>query len=297
MESRSGADRDSFFTNKMKEKLSVSIQGYQGCFHQIAAEHYFGKENIRIDECKTFREVVQRVEKGESDYGIMAIENSIAGSILANYNLLQNPRLTISGEIFLHIRQHLLVNKGAAAQTIDSIKSHPMAIAQCMNYIDSLERNITLIESDDTALSARELSESGSLTQAVIASSRAAELYGLEIACEDIHTVKNNCTRFLIIEKSDKVILPESSDKASLYFKISNERGTLLRALKTFEHLNINMTKLQSYPIAEDLFRYLFHVDIHFEKLDDLRECMRELRQETEDFCICGIYKTGTMIK
>lgn len=279
-----------------KSRIKVAIQGYYGCFHQIAAESYFD-ESIEICEKRTFKDVVKSVENNSVDVGIMAIENSIAGSILQNYNLLQDPYLTISGEIYLHIRQHLMVNKGVKIEDIKQIKSHPIAILQCMNYIESLGGDIELVESDDTALSAKQLKESGLDFQAVIASETAAKLYNMEIIKEDIHTVKNNYTRFLIIERSDRVITPKNADKASLYFKVNDEKGALLRVLNTFDKYNINMTKLQSYPIITDPFKYLFHVDIIFNNSDEFRDSIKELREEVEDFCICGVYKKGETIE
>ncbi|MEG2493175.1 MAG: prephenate dehydratase [Rikenellaceae bacterium] len=274
--------------------MKISIQGYEGSFHQIAAEKYFGGE-IEIVPCATFREVTLAVENGSVNAGIMAIENSIAGSILPNYALLQNPSLTVTGEVYLSIEQNLLGVKGASIADIKEVESHPMALLQCLNFLEDNIKGVRMVESADTALSAKDVALRGDKSVAAIASRRAAELFGLEILAPNINTVKVNYTRFLVIEQSDKVILHTNANKASLYFKVSHERGTLLEALSVFEDKNINMSKLQSYPIPTDPFRYLFHVDVEFEGLERFRECVDELRSHTEDFCICGIYVSNIL--
>ena len=158
-----------------------------------------------------------------------------------------------------------------------------------------MNRKIKIVESEDTALSARRVAEGSSRTTAAIAGDLAAKLFGLDIVAPNINTVKNNYTRFLILEKSDKVIPPANADKASLYFKVSHEHGALLTGLQSFSKKNINMTKLQSYPIPEDPFRYLFHVDVTFRTLEDFREAVEELRRHSEDFCICGVYRSAKL--
>ncbi|MEG2282532.1 MAG: prephenate dehydratase domain-containing protein, partial [Rikenellaceae bacterium] len=183
--------------------MKISIQGYEGSFHQIAAEKYFGGE-IEIVPCATFREVTLAVEKGSVNAGIMAIENSIAGSILPNYALLQNPSLTVTGEVYLSIEQNLLGVKGASIADIKEVESHPMALLQCLNFLEDNIKGVRMVESADTALSAKDVALRGDKSVAAIASRRAAELFGLEILAPNINTVKVNYTRFLVIEQSDK---------------------------------------------------------------------------------------------
>lgn len=274
--------------------MKISIQGYEGSFHQTAAEKYFGTD-IEIVPCATFREVTAAVEKGTVNAGVMAIENSIAGSILPNYALLQNSSLSVTGEVCLSIEQNLLGVKGASLKDIKEVESHPMALLQCLDFLEDKVKGARLVESADTALSAKAVAERGDKSVAAIASARAAELFGLDILAANINTVKANYTRFLIIEQSDKVVMRTDANKASLYFKVSHEKGALLEALNVFERMNINMSKLQSYPIPTDPFRYLFHVDVEFGDLECFRNGIEELKRHTEDFCICGIYVNNSL--
>lgn len=283
-------DWDFFFFEKMK----ISIQGYEGSFHHAVSESYFGK-SAEIAPCDTFREVIRLVESGEVNAGIMAIENSIAGSIMPNYSLLQNSSLTISGERYLSIEQNIVGLKGTILSEVKEIESHPMAILQCLDFIQSDMPQARVVESEDTALSARNVAERGDKSIVAIASKCAAELYGLEVLACNVNTVKNNYTRFLIIEKSDKVIVSSEANKASLYFKTSHRKGSLVEALKVFEVTDINMSKLQSCPIPTDPFNYLFHVDVEFNGMEVFRACVEELKRHTDDFCICGIYKKGEL--
>lgn len=273
-------------------RKKVSIQGFQGCFHQIAAHQYFS-ENIDIIPCSTFREVTSKIVSGEADAGVIAIENSIAGSILPNYSLLQNYSLRISGEIYLLIRQNMMVMPGVSIDDVQEIHSHPMAILQCLEYIESLGRKFKLIETNDTALSAKLIADNKITNAAAIAGTLAADLFGLDIIAPDIHTVKNNFTRFLILERGDKSMPVLEADKSSVYFKLRHEKGSLLSVLRCFEEYDINMTKLQSYPIPTDPFSYLFHVDLEFKCYNDYLLAIDRARAITDDLSICGIYKHG----
>ncbi|MDE6482235.1 MAG: prephenate dehydratase [Rikenellaceae bacterium] len=276
--------------------MKVSIQGYEGCFHQLAAWHFFGSD-VEVLPCATFGDVVRSVETGDVAAGVMAIENSIAGSIMPNYRLLQKGSLKIVGEVLLHIRQHLMALPGVAIDSVEEVRSHPMALLQCMDFLEREDhRRFRLVEAEDTALSARRLMETGSRNAAAIAGSLAAELFGLEIIAPDIHTVKNNYTRFLILRRADEVRVEEGADKASLYFSVPHEHGSLVSVLRCFDGLGINMTKLQSYPIPSDPFRYLFHVDVEFERMDCFETAMEAVRGVTDRLCVCGVYKRGVFV-
>lgn len=272
----------------------VAIQGYRGSFHHIVAEAIEGGE-VEILACDTFREVAQAVEQRRVDYGIMAIENSIAGSILPNYNILQNCNVHITGEAYLRIRQNLMVNRGVRLEDIREVESHQMALLQCTDYLDA--HHWQLIESTDTALSAEQLQASGSRTKAVIASSLAAELFNLDIIAPDIHTTRDNYTRFLRLdycERAKSEPTPcEGSGKASLYFKINNTSGSLYETLGCFEGLNLNMTKLQSYPIPTEPWHYLFHTDMEFEEGKNFSQAIERLRERDVEVHIYGIYQKG----
>ncbi len=272
----------------------VAIQGYRGSFHHIVAEGIEG-EVVEILACDTFREVAYAVEQCRVDYGIMAIENSIAGSILPNYNILQSCNVHITGESYLRIRQNLMVNRGVALEDIREVESHQMALLQCTDYLD--KHHWQLIESADTALSAAQLQASGSRTKAVIASSLAAQLFNLDIVAPDIHTISDNYTRFLRLEYCDRTRTePMPSDgggKASLYFKIDNTSGSLYDTLGCFEGLNLNMTKLQSYPIPTEPWHYMFHTDMEFCSGADFTKAVERLRSRGVEVHIYGIYQKG----
>lgn len=275
--------------------MKVAIQGYEGCFHQMAAYDYYGKD-IEIISCDSFRQVAKMVESKQCDAGVMAIENSIAGSIMPNYNLLQSGLLKIEGEVHLHIEQNLLAVKGASIDDIKEIHSHPMAILQCIDYIEGLERDFKIVEANDTASAAKMVSENGDPAIAAIASSLAGELYSLDNIAPDIHTVRNNYTRFLMLVHSDNYTENPEANKASLYFKLSHKRHSLLNALKCLELYEINMSKLQSYPIPEDPFCYLFHTDIEFNSYSDYQSVISLIERQTEELVVCGAYKIGKFI-
>ena len=274
----------------------VAIQGYAGSFHHIAAQQYEGSA-VEILPCDTFRAVARAVERGEVDYGVMAIENSIAGSILPNYNILQRCNVRVTGEIYLQIRQNLMVNRGVKLEDIREVESHQMALLQCADYLDA--HNWRLVETADTALSAAELQRCGSRTTAAVAGALAAELFDLDIIAADIHTNRNNYTRFLILERCDREQFEPTAEsiegnKASLYMKIPDTSGSLYSALGVLEGLDINMSKLQSYPIADQPFNYMFHVDMEFGNIVALRTALERMRVKGVEVHVYGVYNKNT---
>ncbi|MCD8186062.1 MAG: prephenate dehydratase, partial [Rikenellaceae bacterium] len=242
--------------------------------------------------CATFRELAVLVENQEADLAVMAIENSIAGSILSNYNILQRGTLKIVGEAYLHIKQQLMANPGVRLEDIREVHSHPMALQQCADYLD--QHRWRLVETEDTALSAKHLAEAGSRNAAAIAGTLAARLYGMEILAEDIHTIKNNHTRFLILTPKESEIVAHDADKASVYFKTDHRQGSLLRVLKAMENSDINMTKLQSYPIPSEPWHYMFHVDMEFGNVESFIRTLEAMRAESAEMQVYGIYKKGS---
>ena len=263
----------------------IAIQGYDGCFHQIVAFEYFGRD-VQTLPCDTFRQVAQMVRSGEADYGVMAIENSIAGSIIANYSILQDANLQVAGEYYLPIEQNLMVLPDVELEDITEVESHPMALLQCVEYLDS--HSWRLIETEDTALSARHVAEKGLRHTAAIASSLAAEMFGLKIIAPAINTVKNNYTHFMILKRYDHSFPPDA-DKASLYFRTPHKQGALLKALLTLE--GVNLSKLQSYPVPSQPWHYSFHVDMEFECMDDYISALNRLQGETTELHVYGVYK------
>ena len=273
------------------ETGAVSIQGYEGSFHQVAAQQFFGK-NIRVIPCATFREVVKIAgSKKESDGGVMAIENSIAGSILPNYNLLQKSNLQVVGEIFLHIRQNLLVNSGVKLQDIKEVHSHPMAIQQCLEFLDKYDWK--LVETEDTALSAKLLHQHRNRHTAAIASRLAAELFQLEVVAPNIHTLKNNYTRFLILKRESDPATIHDANKASVNFHTDHSRGSLAKVLTRIAEGGINLSKLQSFPIPGSDWKYSFHADMEFDSLEQFKEVIQAIKPLTAELKIYGVYKKG----
>ena len=272
-------------------KAGIAIQGYEGSFHQVAARLFFGK-TVEVIPCDTFPEVVKlAADQRSSSGGIMAIENSIAGSILPNYNLLQKSSLRITGEIYLQIRQNLLVNPGVRLEDIREVHSHTMAIQQCYGFLD--QYNWKHVETDDTALSEKLLHQHKSRHTAAIASKLAAELYGLEIIAPNIHTLKNNYTRFLVVQPGEHKEIIEKADKASVNFHTDHSRGSLAKVLTRIADGGINLSKLQSFPIPGSEFNYSFHADMEFDSVEQFDKVMKLIKPLTEHLKVYGTYKRG----
>jgi len=272
----------------------VSIQGYEGSFHQVAAQQFFGKDVIVIP-CATFAEVVKIAgNKKESDGGVMAIENSIAGSILPNYNLLKKSNLVVAGEIYLQIKQNLLVNPGVKLADIREVHSHPMAIQQCLEYLDNY--NWKLVETEDTALSAKHIHQHRSKHIAAIASKLAADLFELEVIAPNIHTMQNNYTRFLVLQPQEVAKAVEGANKASVNFHTDHSRGSLARVLTRIADGGINLSKLQSFPIPGSDWLYSFHADMEFDTIDQFNEVIEKMKPITAELKIYGVYKNGKTI-
>jgi prephenate dehydratase len=276
-------------------KTRVSIQGYEGSFHQVAARHFFG-EDVEVITCATFREVIRVAsDRKESEGGVMAIENSIAGSILPNYNLLQKSELRVIGEIYLQIGQQLLVNPGVSLEDIREVHSHPMALLQCIDFLEK-HPSWKLVETEDTALSAKQLHQHRGKHTAAIASELAARLFGLDILAPDIQTMKNNYTRFLILQRADVAREVPEPDKASVNFHTDHSRGSLARVLTTIADGGINLSKLQSMPIPGSDWEYSFHADMEFEGLEQFQRVVDGIRPITAELKILGTYKKGRTV-
>ena len=269
----------------------VAIQGYPGCFHQEAAQVFLGK-NVTVLPCATFRELIQVAESQKQSAGaVMAIENSIAGSILPNYNLLQKSKLRIVGEIYLQIRQNLMVNPEVALEDIREVHSHHMALLQCAEYLD--KHNWKLVETEDTALSAKHVHQHHSKHTAAVASRAAAELYGLKVITPDIHTLKNNYTRFLVLRREKEAEAVQGADKSSLYFETDHSKGSLARVLTRIAEEGINLSKLQSFPIPGSQWKYFFHADLEFDTPEQFERVLKGIKEHTQELKVYGIYKRG----
>ena len=269
----------------------VSIQGYEGSFHQVAAQQFFGKDT-EVVPCATFKDVIKvALNKKESDGGVMAIENSIAGSILANYNLLQKSNLRIIGEIYLTIKQNLLVNPGVKLEDIREVHSHTMALQQCYDFLDKYKWK--LVETEDTALSAKHIHQHKSKHIAAIASKLAADLFNLEVIAPGIQTMKNNYTRFLMLQRQDIAQPVVEANKASVNFHTDHSRGSLAKVLTKIAEGGINLSKLQSFPIPGSDFKYSFHADMEFESIGQFNGVIDQIKPLTEEVKIYGVYKRG----
>ncbi|MCE1189944.1 MAG: chorismate mutase [Ignavibacteria bacterium] len=272
----------------------IAIQGYEGSFHQEAAQHYFGKD-ISVVPCATFKETFAAGNnKRVADASIVAIENSIAGSILPNYNLLQKSGMIVTGEIYLQIRQQLMVMPETEVAHIREVHSHPMALLQCTAYLE--KHGWKLVESDDTALSAKLLKQHHNKHAAAIASKVAAELYGLKIIARNIHTLKNNHTRFLILQPLKQLVIPQDANKASLYFETEHKIGSLATILSIIADGGVNLTKLQSFPIPGSDWKYFFHVDMEFNSIEDYRQVISKIEKLTKELTVYGVYRKGLTI-
>jgi prephenate dehydratase len=272
-----------------KRKLKVAIQGIATSFHEVAAQTYFG-DSIESVECLSFHALCESLKKGESDFAVMAIENSIAGSILPNYFLLQEYHFTIIGEVYLPIHMHLLVLPGVTLNDIQCIESHPMAIRQCNDFLFRL-RNVEIRESDDTAVSARKVKENKLTNTAAIANEHAAKKFGLQILEKRIETNKKNFTRFLILAKGRQTA--HDSNKASLCFEVANEVGSLAEALMTLKNNLINLTKIQSIPIVGKPSEYSIHIDVEWKKRKNYDTAIQEILRQVRNLNVLGEYKSA----
>lgn len=271
----------------MKDR--VAIQGIEGSFHHQVAREYFGA-SVQVEECMSFQAVVNSLLNASSEEGIMAIENSIAGSILPNYALIDENNLQITGEYYIPIAMHLMAVPGQKMEDIKKVYSHPMALLQCKEFFKGYPL-IKLIEDVDTASVAKRISEKGSKSSAAVASKVAADLFNLEILAAGIQTEKSNTTRFLILSSEEKQTMEPTANKASLKFVMENRQGSLLSILTILKDYNLDMTKIQSVPVIDMPWKYAFFIDVIFENQDQFTNAIRILEVMTEQLKVLGTYK------
>lgn len=272
--------------------MKISIQGDRGSFHEVAARQYFGNA-IDILPCATFDMTISAVRENLANCAMMAVENSRSGSLPYNYTLIRESGLRVVGEHNLRIKQNLMAMPGQSISSIREIHSHPVAIAQCMKYLNQL-RGVKFIETDDTAGSARWISENRREGIAAIASNSAASIYNLDILAEGIETYPHNFTRFLVC--SENLSPGPVPDKASVCFSLGHEPGSLARLLVMLAERNINLTRIQSIPKMSENWQYLFYMDIEFNNDTSTEELFLMLEKETEDLEILGIYTKNETI-
>ena len=275
----------------VKKKTRVAIQGIATSFHEVAAMQYFGAA-IDTVECLSFHALCEALNNNQADYAVMAIENSIAGSILPNYFLLQQYHFTILGEVYLPIHMHLLALPGARLSDITTIESHPMAIRQCADYLQRLTR-VEIRESDDTAWSAKKIKTQKLKNTAAIANEQAAKKFGLTIIEKRIETHKKNFTRFLMLSKKDAG--QRGANKASLSFEVSNEVGSLADVLMVFKGQSVNLSKIQSVPIIGKPNEYTIHVDVEWKARKYYEEAIRQVLRQVRNLNVMGEYKKAAI--
>lgn len=269
-------------------KPVVSIQGGAGSFHHIAAGQVFG--DFTLLERPAFRDIFEDVTSGQAVFGLVAIENSIAGSLTYNYDLLGEFKLPIVGETYLRISHQLIALNGVDLGDLREVWSHPMAIQQAQIYLRTL--NVRIIEHEDTAGAVAAIKEGNRRDVAAVASLKAAELYEMEVLEKNIETDPNNYTRFLLIAKEDSKAFNKNRDyKTSLQFGFSDQPGALVEILKILARAGINMSKIESRPRLGSPWRYDFYVDIEMNaRSDSAKRVLSELENKTEFLRILGTY-------
>lgn len=275
-------------------KKRIAIQGVRGAFHHEAAALYF-KRDFDIHECMTFHDLIDSVESGEADLAVMAIENSMVGSILPNLVLIRKSTLHIIGEVYMRISQNLMALPGESMQTLQEVHSHPMAIMQCESFFHNYP-DIRMVESVDTALSAKDISEKGLKGIGAIGSEAAAKMYGLEILAPSIETNKKNYTRFLILGHNGNSIDPNISVKASVSFVAPHQPGSLASVLQPLGEAGVNLSMVQSLPLVGANWEYIFHADMIFPNMAKARNIINDLRKKLQAIWVMGIYPTSPEI-
>lgn len=276
----------------------VAIQGGLGAYHDIAARNYFSNEEITILPCITFRDIFAEAKKDPSLIGIMAIENTIAGGLLQNHDLLKLNDLLIVGEYKLRVSHCLAALAGDSITDIKEIVSHPMALMQCDNFIDSMP-NVKVVEHEDTALAAKEISEKKLHGVAAICSSYAAELYNLNVLASGVETNKRNFTRFLILAHEHMLADLQKNNninKSSLVFVLPHSEGSLSRVLSVLSFYGINLTRIQSLPIIGREWEYQFYIDLTFADYDRYKQSIEAIMPLVADLKILGEYSKGKNI-
>jgi len=258
----------------------VGIQGIKGSFHHLVVMDYY-QEDVEVIEHMSFHELAEKLASKETDQAVMAIENSIAGSILPNFTLIDEYNLRVIGEHYTPVNMNLMAIKGQEIKDVKKVFSHPMALLQCKEFFKKYP-HVKLIEDADTAAAAKRISEENLKNIGAVASAAAAE---------EIHTIKSNTTRFLVLGTEKQKSNGEILDKASIKFDLKSERGSLVSVLNILRDCYLDMTKIQSLPIIDEPWKYSFFVDVIFKRSEDLEKAINVLKLMTEELKVLGIYK------
>ena len=273
--------------------MKIGIQGILGSFHDAAAASYFKDKKYEVMPFSGFRDLAKALSKKSLDYGVMAIENTIAGSILPNYALLNEYGLEVSGEVYSRIELSFLVNRGVSIDEITQVRSHPMALLQSADYLNNYQK-IKIVESEDTADSAKAIKSEKLNHVAAIASKRAGELFDLDVLAENIETNRLNYTRFLIVNGKMNGN-GQLKEKASLRLITGHKPGSLADVLTVFKDFKINLTKIQSMPIVGEPYNYAFNLDLVWEAYEDYKKALIEINSISSEVKILGEYTKGMM--
>ena len=267
----------------------IAIQGFQGCFHEQAARLFYGDTPLQIVECNTFEDLYRALDKGEADAAVMAIENTVSGGLLHNFELLRTRARRVKGEVYIQIGQNLMALPGQSLRDIREVRTHYMAINQTRPWFEQHAPWIRLIESEDTAKSARDIAAAGEKGVGAVAGELAAQLYGLDILAAGIETHRQNFTRFLILD--DSLVVPqEQVNKAVLCFTLPHKPGSLAQILTILSFYEMNLTRIQSLPIPGRQWQYFFYADIKFSSPERYRQALSAVRPLLEDVQILGEY-------
>ena len=266
----------------------IAIQGAQGSNHHKVAQDFYG-EDISLKECMSFDSLVESLLDETTHIGIMALENTIAGSIIPNYALIDKNNLHIIGEEYLNIHHHLMALKGQQMEDIQEVWSHPMALLQCKEFFKKYP-HIKMVEDVDTAEVAKRIAKNNLKGISAIAPKIAADIFGLAVLADDIQTIKDNATRFVIVQ-TNELPVDESHNKASIKFQLNHKRGSLAAILNAMSDCKMNLTKIQSLPVIETPWKYSFFVDVTFDEVAFYTKTIQLLEIMTESLKVLGTYK------
>ena len=270
---------------------TIAIQGAEGSNHHKVARDFYGT-SIVLKECMSFDALVDSLLDASAKFGVMALENTIAGSIIPNYALIDSNNLHIIAEEYLNIHHHLMCLKGQKIENIKEVWSHPMALLQCKEFFKKYP-HIKLVEDVDTAEVAKRISNENLVGIGAIAPKIAAEIFDLEIIEDEIQTIKENATRFVIVQTNAPNNKNEEINKASLKFQLNHKRGSLAAILNVLSDCKMSLTKIQSLPVIETLWKYSFFVDVTFEDYKDYEKAKTIIEIMAEEFKVLGTYKNG----
>lgn len=286
---------DFFYDLKQKMKKRVAIQGIAGSYHDIAARSFYEGGEIEIVGCNTFRDVITTIKKDPAVLGLMAIENTIAGSLLQNHELIRESGLRVIGEYKLRISHSLVALPGTTIHDVTEVNSHPIALMQCTDFLDTLP-HVKMVEKEDTAMSARWIAENQLKGHAAICGKLAAQIYHMEILAEGIETNKRNFTRFLALADrwtAEDMLEKANINKSSLVFALPHTSGSLSKVLSILSFYDMNLSKIQSLPIIGRECEYLFYIDLTFTDYTRYRQALDAITPLTKDLKILGEYAEG----